>query len=113
MKRNYLLKYHWTDVAKMNAGVSVKEVSALSAEDAIQAVVESEEKHGYGVFGIKVFEELYNATERSDDERKLIHDAIEQIKKCHENKDLDTVLILVRLCKHIAGDGFQVWLDKD
>ena len=46
-----------------------------------------------------------------DFEKALIHDAIEQIKKCHERGNMDTMLMLIRLCKYIAGDKFQVSLE--
>ena len=46
-----------------------------------------------------------------DFEKVLIHDAIEQIKKCHERGNTDTVLMLIRLCKYIAGDKFEVRLE--
>lgn len=46
-----------------------------------------------------------------ENEKKLIHDAIEQIKKCHEKHDMESVLVLIRLCKYIAGDSFQVSLE--
>ena len=49
--------------------------------------------------------------EMKENEKKLIHDAIEQIKKCHEKHDMESVLMLIRLCKYIAGDSFQVSLE--
>lgn len=50
---------------------------------------------------------------RNEFERKLIHDAMEQMEKCHANNDMDSMLMLIRLCKYIAGDEFQVCLEKD
>lgn len=43
-----------------------------------------------------------------DFEKELIHDAMEQIEKCHKRGNMDTVLMLIRLCKYIAGDKFEV-----
>ena len=51
---------------------------------------------------------------RSEFERKLIHDAMERIETAIEYyHDVDTALVLIRLCKYIAGDDFQVGIDKD
>lgn len=44
-------------------------------------------------------------------EKKLIHEAIEQIKKCNERGDIACMLVLLKLCKYIAGDKFQVRLE--
>ena len=50
---------------------------------------------------------------RNEFERKLIRDAMVQMEKCYANNDMDSVLMLIRLCKYIAGDDFQVRIEKD
>lgn len=51
---------------------------------------------------------------RSEFERKLIHDAMERMETAIEYyHDIDTALVLMRLCKYIAGDDFQVEIEKD
>lgn len=46
-------------------------------------------------------------------EKAMIKRAIEAIKRSVENHDMRTVLVLVELCKYIAGDDFQVWIDTE
>lgn len=46
-----------------------------------------------------------------ENEKKLIHDAIEQIKKCCEKHDMESLLMIIRLCKYIAGDEFKVRIE--
>lgn len=48
-----------------------------------------------------------------EDEKKLIHDAIEQIKKCNERGDTACMLVLLKLCKYIAGDKFVIRLEVE
>ena len=51
---------------------------------------------------------------RNEFERKLIHDAMERMETAIEYyHDIDTALVLMRLCKYIAGDDFQVEIEKD
>lgn len=51
---------------------------------------------------------------RNEFERKLIHDAMERMETAIEYyHDIDTALVLMRLCKYIAGDDFQVSIEKD
>ena len=49
----------------------------------------------------------------SEFEKNLIKDAINQIKRCAENHDMDSVTMMLRLCKYIAGDDFEVKLEKE
>lgn len=48
-----------------------------------------------------------------DAERKTIHRAIKAIKRCADSKDMETVVALCDLCKKVAGDRFDVWLEVD
>ena len=51
---------------------------------------------------------------RSEFERKLIHDAMEKMETAIEYyHDIDMALVLMKLCKYIAGDDLQVWIEKD
>lgn len=48
-----------------------------------------------------------------EQEKAMIKRAIEAIKRSVENHDMQTVLVLVELCKYIAGDAFQVRIDRE
>lgn len=46
-------------------------------------------------------------------EKAMIKRAIEAVKRCVENHDMQTVLVLVELCKYIVGDDLQVWIETE
>lgn len=46
-------------------------------------------------------------------EKAMIKRAIEAIKRSVEHHDMQTVIVLVELCKYIAGDEFQVWIESE
>lgn len=54
-----------------------------------------------------------NAVINEEHEKAMIKRAIEAIKRCVANHDMQTVLVLVELCKYIAGDDFQVWIETE
>lgn len=54
-----------------------------------------------------------DAATAEEHEKAIIKRAIEAIKRCVENHDMRTVLVLVELCKYIAGDDFQVWIESE
>lgn len=54
-----------------------------------------------------------DAAMAEEHEKAMIKRAIEAIKRSVENHDMRTVLVLVELCKYIAGDDFQVWIDTE
>ncbi len=45
-------------------------------------------------------------------ERELIHNAISAIGRCVNNHDMQTAMILIRFCKLIAGNDFQIFIEK-
>lgn len=48
-----------------------------------------------------------------DFEKRLIKKGIDQIKKLIEEKhDVESALIIMELCKYIAGDNFEVTIER-
>lgn len=48
----------------------------------------------------------------SEYEKMLIKMAINQIMKCVVNHDFDSAAIMIKLCKYIAGDDFEVTIER-
>jgi hypothetical protein len=49
----------------------------------------------------------------NDIERALINSAIKTIKCLIEEKhDMESALIMIKLCKYIAGDDFEVTIER-
>lgn len=48
-----------------------------------------------------------------DYEKVLINSAIKAIERSIKNHDMETALVLIKLCKYIAGDKFQVTVERE
>ena len=46
-------------------------------------------------------------------EREIVNDGIEAMRRCVKNHDMDTLLVIARMCKVIAGDRFSIEVEKD
>ena len=44
---------------------------------------------------------------------EVITEAIEAMKRCVVNHDMQTFMVLAKMCKMIAGDDFDITIEKD